>query len=72
MVLIDYLDDCIRQSLLFSELNAVFRVLRDDGNALHNGQVIVRIDSAVLVLSEILRIFELSDIVIVSCNLAKE
>ena len=72
VMLIDDLDDRIRQSLLLGKLYTVFRVLRNDRNALHNRKAVMGINAAVLVLGEILRILELADIVIICSNLAKE
>ena len=72
VVLINDLDNGIGKSFLFRELDTIFRMLGDDSNALHDAEFVVRVLSAMLVLSEILRILEFADIVIVSCNLAKE
>ena len=71
-MLVDYLDDRVGESLLLSELYAVLRVLCDYRNTLHYGQAVVRVNSAVLILCEILRVFELSDIVIICCNFTEQ
>ena len=63
-MLIDDIDDGLRQMLLLGDLNTVLGVSSNDRNALHDRQIVVRIYSAVLVLGKVLRILELSDVIV--------
>ncbi len=72
VVLINNVDDCLREMLLFRDLNAVLGMGCDYRDALHDRQIVVRIDSSVLILGEVLRVLELTDIVIICCYLTKQ
>ena len=72
VMLIDYVDDSLREMFLLGNLNAVLGMSCDYSDALHDRQIVVRIDSSVLILGEVLRVLELTDIVIIRCNLTEQ
>src|SRR6185503_566286 len=67
-VLADERYDTARELVLFSELESLEHVIPDDRGARRRLELVVRISSLRLILGEILRLFQLTDVVVERAN----